>query len=98
MLSSILGFKDYSIAFYMSTGFTLIVCVMTYQLDVKVERNKQSFVKTAKEIVKMIDVDAFLLVEVVVGVCLGWHRSFFPVYVDVELQASKTLFGWLINE
>lgn len=93
-----LGFVDYSIAFYMNVGFTLTVCVMTYQLDVKVERNKKSFFKTAKEIVKMIDVDAFLLVEVVVGVCLGWHRSFFPVYFNVELQASGTLFGSLTNE
>lgn len=41
----------------------------------------------------MLDVDVFLLVEMVVGLCMGWHRSFFLVYTDKELEASKTLFG-----
>ena len=88
-----LGFNDYSIAFYISTALTLGVTVLIYNLDVEVQKNKQSFVKTAKEIVGMIDVDAFFLAQVVVGVCWGWHRSFFPVYVNVEIEDSKILFG-----
>jgi len=69
------------------------VTVLIYNLDVDVEKNKHSFVKTAKEIVRMIDVDAFFLAQIVVGICWGWHRSFFPVYVDVEIEHSKILFG-----
>lgn len=41
----------------------------------------------------MIDVDVFLLVEVIVGICWGWQRSFFIVYTHTELNASKTLYG-----
>lgn len=88
-----LGFNDYSIAFYISTALTLGVIVLIYNLDVEVQKNKQSFFTTAKEIVGMIDVDAFFLVQIVVGICWGWHRSFFPVYVDLEIEDSKILFG-----
>lgn len=87
------GFKDYSIAFYLSTSLTLAVSLLIYKLDVEVEKNKQSFISTAKKIVGMIDVNAFFLAQVVCGICSGWHRSFFLVYVDVELKDSKTLFG-----
>lgn len=88
-----LGYMDYSLAFYISTGLTLTISLLIYQLDVEVDKNKQPFVKTAKKIVGRIDVDAFLLSQIVVGVCTGWHRSFFPVYVDVELRNSNTLYG-----
>ena len=89
----LIGFKDYSIAFYISTGMTLSVIALIHQLDVEVEKNKQSFINTAKKIVGMIDMDAFFIAEAIVGICSGWHRSFFPVYVDVELENSKILFG-----
>jgi hypothetical protein len=69
------------------------VIVLIYNLDVEVQKNKQSFFTTAKEIVGMVDVDAFFLVQIVVGICWGWHRSFFPVYVDLEIEDSKILFG-----
>lgn len=72
---------------------TLSVIALIHQLDVEVEKNKQSFINTAKKIVGMIDMDAFFIAEAIVGICSGWHRSFFPVYVDVELENSKILFG-----
>lgn len=80
-------------AFYISTAITLGVTVLIFNLDVQVEKNKHSFVQTAKEIIRMIDVDAFFLVQVAVGICSGWHRSFFPVYVNLEIEDSKIIFG-----
>ena len=88
-----LGFTDYSIAFYISTALTIGVCFLILRLEVDVEKNKQSAVNTAKKIVGMIDVDAFFLTEMVVGACWGYHRSFYPIYANVELQVSKTYFG-----
>lgn len=87
------GFKDYSSAFYVATGLSLIVLPLIYNLDVQVQKNEQSIVKTARKVVGMIDVDVFLIVEVVVGICWGWQRSFFVVYTHTELDASKTLLG-----
>ncbi|XP_046440928.1 uncharacterized protein LOC124191923 [Daphnia pulex] len=92
-ISAYRGFNDYSMAFYISTAITLGVTVLIFNLDVQVEKNKHSFVQTAKEIIRMIDVDAFFLVQVVVGICSGWHRSFFPVYVNLEIEDSKIIFG-----
>jgi hypothetical protein len=42
---------------------------IVYMLDVDVKKNKQSFIKTAKAIVRMVDVDIFLIVQIVVGIC-----------------------------
>jgi len=66
---------------------------VVYQLDVHVVKNQQSVMDTARKIVSMIDVDAFLLIEIIVGMCWSWHRSFLSVYLDMELHASKTLLG-----
>jgi len=42
---------------------------IVYMMDVDVKKNKQSFIKTAKAIVRMVDVDIFLIVQIVVGIC-----------------------------
>ena len=42
---------------------------VVYMMDVDVKKNKQSLIKTAKAIVRMVDVDIFLLVQIVVGIC-----------------------------
>lgn len=49
--------------------------------------------KTAKKVMGMADVNAFLIVQVVVGICWGFQRSFFIVYTHAELHTSKTLYG-----
>ena len=66
-------------------------------LDVEVERNKKSLIKTAKAVVGMIDVDVFILVQVVIGFCWGFHATFVTIYVIDELEASKTLLGNFIS-
>lgn len=90
---AIAGFKDYSIAFYIALGCSVAAAILIYTLDVEVTKQKGSIFKTAKLVVKMVDVDVFLIVQVVVGTCWGLHMNFFSFYVDVDLKASKTLFG-----
>jgi len=68
-------------------------------MDVVVQQNKKSLIKTTKAVIGMVDVDIFFLTQIVLGTCWGWHMNFFSVYIDAELKASKTLFGNLqINQ
>ncbi|KAK4002760.1 major facilitator superfamily domain-containing protein 6-A [Daphnia magna] len=92
-ISDKLGYKDYSIAFYIGAGFIVILMPILYRMEVEVQMNKQSIISTAKKVVGMIDVDVFLLAEIFVGFCMGFHMTFLSVYVDAELIASKTLYG-----
>lgn len=79
--------------FYVATGMSLLVLPFIYQLDAKVEKNELTLLKTAKKVMGMVDVNVFLVVQIVVGVCWGWQRAFFVVFTSTELGASKTLFG-----
>lgn len=88
-----IGFKDYSVAFYVGLGCAIAVTPIVFQMNVTVEKNKRSLLKTARAVVGMVDVDMFFLAEVVLGICWGWHMNFFSVYTDVELKTSKTLLG-----
>lgn len=63
------GFRDNSLAFYISSFMALSAIPLVYMMDVDVKKNKQSLIKTAKAIVRMVDVDIFLLVQIVVGIC-----------------------------
>jgi hypothetical protein len=63
------GYTDYSIAFYISAGFVVILMPIIYRLEIDVQKNKQSIISTAKRVIGMIDVDVFLLVEIFVGAC-----------------------------
>lgn len=94
LMSDHLGFIDYSIAFYLGTGFSVIASVMIFQLDIEVQQNKKSLIKTARAIIGMVDVDIFMIAQIVIGMCWGLHMNFFSVYVTRELKGSnKTLFG-----
>ncbi len=46
-----------------------------------------------RKTIRMIDVDIFFLVQIMVGSCWGLHMNFFSFYVDMDLKASKSLFG-----
>ena len=58
-----------------------------YMLDVDVKKNKQSLVLTAKEIVRMVDVDIFLFVQIVVGIC-NFH---FHLIISIEININRIL-------
>jgi len=90
---SLPGFRDISFAFYVNTLTTLLAIPVVYKLDVEVTKNKQSLLKTARKVVGMVDVNVFILVQIIVGMCWSWHKSFIAVFIVTELQASKTILG-----
>ena len=79
--------------FYMSTIIAVIVVPIIYKLDIEVTKNDHTMVKTTKKIMSMIDVDIFLLAEMFIGFCWGFHMNFISVYILTDLKSSKTLFG-----
>ena len=92
------GFKDFSIALYVSAGCSLVAAEVILQLDVNVKNSKKSIIQAARTTVKMIDVDIFFLVQIMVGSCWGLHMNLFSFYVDIDLKASKSLFGIAISQ
>ena len=50
-------------------------------------------IKTAKAVGRMLDVNLFFVVEIVVGLCWGFHINYIAIYLDTELKASKTFLG-----
>ena len=93
---SLSGFRDTSFAFYVNTLTTLLAIPVVYKLDVEVTKNKQSLLKTARRVVGMVDVNVFILVQIIVGMCWSWHKSFIAVFIVTELQASKTILGFIV--
>ena len=71
----------------------LVVIPLILKLDVKVEKNSQSMIATAKKVARMIDLDVFILVEAVVGMLFGFHMNFRPVFIHSENIGTKTLMG-----
>lgn len=64
-----IGYKDYTIAFYISSGSSLIVLPILMKLDITVERNTASLWESTKKILKMKDVVVFLFIQIIVGTC-----------------------------
>ena len=78
-------------AFAISGFLALAVVPFISKLDIDVVKNKESMLRTARAVGRMLDVNVFFLVQMVVGLCWGFHMNFLAVYLDTELKASKTL-------
>ena len=79
-------------AFGVSGCCALVAVPLLRQLNVQVHKNTESMWPTAKAVSAMLDVNIFFLIQIIIGLCWGFHMFFLPVYVD-ELNASKTLLG-----
>jgi len=75
----------------------LAVTPLIMQLNVKVDKNPHSMGVTAKKVIKMIDLDVFILVEMVVGMLFGFHMNFRPVFIHSENIGTKTLMGMCLS-
>jgi MFS_1 like family len=87
------GYKEYGLAFAIGAAAALFVAPVIWKLDIQVQKNNQSLIKTARAVGKMLDVNVFLLVEMVVGLCWGFHFNFLAIYLNTEMKASKTILG-----
>lgn len=87
------GSPDYAIMFYLADGIFLLVVVLMCKLNVDVERVETgSLVTSLKKLVRLIDVDVFMLMMLFLGTCWGFLESFLFVFL-MELQANSYLLG-----
>jgi len=91
-----IGYVDDTVAFCVGAGFAVVAVTLISQLDVQVEKNRRSFTDTLKTMTSMIDFGVLVLIEMIVGISLGFHLVYRPVFAT-ELQASKTLIGSTIE-
>lgn len=53
----------------MGAGFSVLLILVISRMEIKVQKNEESIIATAKKVIGMIDVDVFLLVQILVGIC-----------------------------
>lgn len=87
------GYIDDTIAFVIGAGLSLASLPLILKLEVTTEKNTNSIMTTAKKVVGMIDFDIFILVEIIIGACYGFHCDFLPVFIHSDLIGSKTMIG-----
>lgn len=89
----ILGFQDYSYLFYIADGLFFVGIILIFLLDVDVERMETGSLKSnLAKIIRMVDVDIFMLMMLILGTCWGFLESFLFVFL-MELNASSLLLG-----
>lgn len=88
-----IGYPDDSIAFIIGGLITLAAIPLILKLDVVTVKNTNSLKTTAKKVIGMIDLDIFILVQIIVGMCYGFHADFLPVFIHNDLIGSKTMIG-----
>lgn len=89
----IIGDPDYSILFYIADGLCVLVVLLVSRLDVDVERLESgNLMSGAKRLIRLIDVDFFMLMMLLLGTCWGFLESFLFVFL-MELKANSYLLG-----
>lgn len=89
----IIGDPDYSILFYIADGLCVLVVLLVSRLDVDVERIESgNLMSGAKRLIRLVDVDFFILNMLLLGTCWGFLESFLFVFL-MELKANSYLLG-----
>lgn len=83
---------DYSVVIYLADGIFLVVIFLIGRLDVDVERFEGNLKTSLRQLVRMIDVDFFFFMMLLLGACWGFLESFLFVFL-IELNASSYLLG-----
>ena len=93
MTCTIKGFQDYSYMFFIAGGLFALAIILIFLLEVDVERMETGNMRTnLGKIIRLIDVDIFLLMMLILGTCWGFHESFYFVLL-MEMDASNILLG-----
>nr|CAH0110425.1 unnamed protein product [Daphnia galeata] len=91
------GDPDYSLLFYIADGLSVLVVLLISRLDVDVERMESgNLVAGIKRLVRLIDVDVFMLMMLLLGTCWGFIESFMFVFL-MELKANSYLLGMTVT-
>jgi hypothetical protein len=91
------GYPDYSITFYLADGMFVVTVLLMSQLDVGVEEHSEAtkLMTSISKLIRLIDVDIFMIMMLLLGTCWGFLESFLFVYLT-ELEASSYLLGIII--
>ncbi|KAI9554090.1 hypothetical protein GHT06_019362 [Daphnia sinensis] len=91
------GDPDYSILFYIADGLCVVVVLLVSRLDVDVERIESgNLMSGAKRLIRLIDVDFFILMMLLLGTCWGFLESFLFVFL-MEMKANSYLLGMTVT-
>lgn len=97
LILGIAGDPDYSLLFYIADGLSVLVVLLISRLDVDVERMESgNLAAGVKRLVRLIDVDVFILMMLLLGTCWGFLESFLFVFL-MELKANSYLLGNYTN-
>lgn len=79
--------------FFMADGLFVLGIVLIFLLEVDVERLETENLRASlKKITRMIDVDIFMVMMLILGTCWGFLESFYFVFL-MELNANNVLLG-----
>lgn len=79
--------------FFMADGLFVLGIVLIFLLEVDVERLETGNLGASlKKITRMIDVDIFMVMMLILGTCWGFLESFYFVFL-MELNANNVLLG-----
>ncbi len=77
----------------MSDGLYVVVILLITRLDVDIERVEASSLAAGlRRLIRLIDVDVFMLMMLLLGTCWGFLESFLFIFL-VELNANSYLLG-----
>jgi len=77
----------------MADGLFVLGIVLIFLLEVDVERLETGNLGSSlKKITRMIDVDIFMVMMLILGTCWGFLESFYFVFL-MELNANNVLLG-----
>ena len=90
---SIKGYADYSAVFYLADALLAIVVVLVSRLDVDAEQVEAgNFRANLNKLIRLVDVNIFLVMMLLLGTCWGFLESFLFVFL-MEMNATSYLLG-----
>ena len=83
-------FTDYSMAFYIASGFLFATCVLVLFLEIKVPKTGEKPFKSLKKIINPSSLLLFFF-GFLFGYTWGIHDTFLFIYLQEDLGASSQL-------
>lgn len=78
--------------FYASDILMLLVISFLFIVDVTADKNEGHFWRNVLRLVKLVDVDIFMAMMLVLGTCWGYLEAYLFIFL-VELKATSFLLG-----